>query len=869
MKFTSKINGWINAILQGTHNHFSCCLPEKTGLFSSFILNRLFTGIKINQDLRQVIESLPSDAIIVYTAKYKSYFEFLCYYTSYRKNNLPYPRIGFDFKVWIWQPVSHLLRIFLAHLDYFLRYHKFPNPYVSGHIHSELINGRFAFLPLIGKNDFYQRFVRSKSDPIRHLIEIQKTTDRTICIIPQLLFFGKKPQPETPSLLDTLFGSEQKPGKLRRLATLFRNPEKIFIEISDPLNLKSCIEQKKNRALDSNHLALLVRRDLLSQINRHRKSITGPVPKSSDELKQNILTKNRIREFMINYAKRRGISIQHAHKEAHNYLDEIASKYNPGVVNILYYIAKGFLGIIFEDVVFNHNGLNDVKSASREGPVILVPCHRSHIDSMIIPYVLYEHNMPCPHFFAGKNLSFWPLGPLLRRVGVFFVRRTFAGAVFYSKIFSEYVFTLLNEGYNIGVFIEGTRSRSGKLLTPQLGMISILLNAFKNGACDQMHFVPVSIGYDRIPEENVYIDEINGKKKGTENLGQMIRAGRILKKRYGKIYINFDTPFSINDLLYNTGQSIREMTSKEQNTLCRDIGHRILNAIDKGSIVTPRALVASAILNCSAPVFSRNDLNFTVDTLMTYLLSQKTKISQSMLYDQAYATEQILSFYIQRKFISPSPIRESAKETDIKYRINMNKRHALEYYKNNCIYFFIPASFTSLAILEKDAFQFSASDLHNSYIFLQDMFVNEFTRDVEHPPAFVVRKTLKSFIEDGILVPHPTLPDSYNLTSTGFKKLKLFAAFAMPFLESYSIVLNYFKKHPKNAHNQNKRLKKIHSSGEQAYKRGEIERKESISRINYSNAVNFFLKNGVRGSEDQQKISFYGEVIKKHLRDFR
>ncbi len=866
MKFALKINRWINTILQDTHNHFSCFLPEKTSFVSSFILNRLFTGIKINQDLRHIIERLPKDAIIVYTAKYKSYFEFLCYYACYRKNNLPYPRIGFDFKIWIWQPVSVLFRIFLSHLDYFLRYYKLPDPYISGHIRDEMINGRSAFLPLIEKKDFYQRFVREKTDPIRHLIEIQKTTNRPICIIPQLLFFGKKPQPETQTIADILFGSEQKPGRLRQFATLFRNPGKIFIEISDPLNLKTCIKQDKNKALDSNHLALLIRRDLLNLINRHRKSITGPAPKSSDELKQNILTNARIREFMVKYAKRRQITIQQVHKEAHKYLDEIASKYHPGFVNILYYVSKWFVGIIFEGVVFNRDGLHEVKSASRNGPVILVPCHRSHIDSMIIPYILYKNNMPCPHFFAGKNLSFWPLGPLLRRVGVFFVRRTFAGAVFYSKIFSEYIYTLLNEEFNIGVFIEGTRSRSGKLLTPQLGMLSILLNAFKNGACDHMTFVPVSIGYDRIPEENIYIDEINGEKKGAENFGQMIRAGRILKKRYGKIYINFDTPFSLNELLNNYGKSIHEMTSKEQNEFCRDIGNRILNAIDRGSIVTPRALVASAILNCSAPVFSRKELDFTIDTLMTCLLSQKTRISQTLVYDQAYATEQILSFYIQRKLISPFPYKKSTKESDIKYRTNMNKRHALEYYKNNCIYFFIPAAFTALAILEKDAFQFSASDLHNSYILLQNMFINEFTRDMEHPPAFIVRKTLKSFIDDGILVPHPTLPDSYNLTSTGFKKIKLFAGFAQPFLEAYLIVLNYFKKYPKNTHNHNKRLKKIQSGGEQTYKRGEIKRKESLSIINYTNAVNFFVKNGVRGSEDQQKISFYSDAIKKHLR---
>jgi glycerol-3-phosphate O-acyltransferase len=108
----------------------------------------------------------------------------------------------------------------------------------------------------------------------------------------------------------------------------------------------------------------------------------------------------------------------------------------------------------------------------------------------VLSYIMQRNNMPCPHIFAGNNLAFWPVGPFFRRVGAFFVRRSFSGAVFYAKVFSEYIRMLLGQGFNVEVFIEGTRSRNGKLLLPKLGMLSIILNAVHEGACEHLTFVP-------------------------------------------------------------------------------------------------------------------------------------------------------------------------------------------------------------------------------------------------------------------------------------------------------------------------------------------------------------------------------------------
>jgi glycerol-3-phosphate O-acyltransferase len=824
-----------------------------------------FSGIKINPELKAVLSRLPEDAIVVYTTKYKNDFEYLCYYTCFRLQGLAYPQIGFDYQVLIWQPLERLLRIGLAHILYFLKHGRFQDPYKSGYLRQKLLTGGTSVLPLMGKRDFYRRFVRAEVDPIFYLIETQKETQRPIVLLPLLFFFDKAPPPDRPKIVDILFGSAQKPGKLRRLATLFRRPEKVFFEVSDPLSLPQYLSQSENQHQNTENLSRMLRRELLNQINRHRKTVTGPIPKTPVEMKQNILTSNRLQEFMARYAQRRKISIQKVRKEANVTIDEIASKYNPAFVGVIHGIAEWLLNLLFDEVVFDPDELRRVKRMARKGPIIFIPCHKSHFDSLILSEMLYTNNIPSPHIFAGKNLSFWPMGPLLRRFGAFFVRRTFSGAVFYATVFSDYIRWLLEEGFNLAVFIEGTRSRSGKLLQPQLGMLSILINAFKETTWADLTFEPVFIGYDRVPEEGDYLQEIAGKQKEPENIRQMIRARKILKKRFGKIYLKFADPISLKETLEQNDLTIQGMTSKEQNRVCRDLGNRVFNDINRMGLVTPHAVMASALLSDSKKLVSREELDFRIDTYMAYLTSQQAGLSDSLANDPHGAFAKVTQNYIQRKFIASVGKDYQAGGIEIRYRINSNKRLALEYYKNSCIVFFIPAVFTALSILEKKAFQFSSTDLHNSYNFLQELFANEFTKDPDQPPAYLVRKNLKAFINDGILVPHPTLPDTYNLTSQGFRKLKLFAGFIEPLLVSYWVVLKYFARFPKAYHDKKQRVKKIQSIGLRMLKRKEIERKEALSVINYENATALFTKAGIKGSEDREKLAVYDKAIAGYL----
>ena len=179
---------------------------------------------------------------------------------------------------------------------------------------------------------------------------------------------------------------------------------------------------------------------------------------------------------------------------------------------------------------------------------------------------------------------------------------------------------------------------------------------------------------------------------------------------------------------------------------------------------------------------------------------------------------------------------------------------------------FIPAAFTALLIRAKDAFQFSAANLHENYTFLQDLFINEFSSDPDRPPAFLVRKTVKAFIDDAIIIPHPTLPDTYNITSSGYKKLVYFAGLLTPFFESYRVALGYLSSTAEEDRDRSKTVKKIRSLGQKMFKHGDITRRESLSVPCYTNAVDSYTKNGLKGPRGAEKLSQYNNNIARYLK---
>ena len=855
----------LEKILQGTTNHFSWFLPGRLGRLTVFFLKFLFSGVRLETEQAAVFEHLPPDAVVVLITKHKSRLERLFFFTRRQGPALPCPEIGFCFRDFLCQPLTRLIRIFVAHLHYYMTHFKFPDPLGSGYIRKELERGRAGIIPLVGAGTCFRQNNGALTDPLQFLLAMQRTSERPICLVPFLFFYGNPSRTAARRTLGRLTGADPKPSIWYRLFLLLTAPETVFVEISEPLNLKAYIQKPPHAYQSIEGLALTLRHDLLDRITRHRQSLTGPILKPIEEIRQQILTSSRLRVFMRSWAGRRQLSMRQVRKEALKIIDEIAARPNPFVIRIAAGLVNRLLNHMFEGISVNVQGLKKMRRASREGPLIIMPCHKSNMDSIVISHVITRHGMPCPHFFAGKNLAFWPMGPIFRRIGAFFVRRSFKGAVFYARVFSEYIHMLLQQGFNIAVFIEGTRSRNGKLLLPKVGMLATVLNAVKNGACETLNFVPVFIGYDRVPELGSYIHELEGGRKDPENFIQMIKARKLLKNRFGKVYLKFCDPISLQDLARDTGGAVTELTPKQLNALCRDTAGRVLAAINASTVVTPQALVSASILNNPTDVITRSQLQFTFETYLTHLVFQQVDLSESLHVNPVQSFEHVIQYYTRAKYIRCIQKDRSGKGLSWKIKVNPNKRFVMEYYKNNCIAAFIPAALTAMSILSQDSFLFAPPDLYDRYQFLRDFFQNEFNYPPGETPEHQIHKTIDAFMDDTMVVPDPNFPGSYRLTSRGLRKIKSFAAFLRPLLQSYWIVLTTLRFGAKNGLNKAARLKTVQAMGHRMYKQGEIDRKEALSRVNYENALEFYTRNGLTRSGGAEKIACYESEIRNYL----
>ncbi len=862
----TRLRKYINCLLGDTQDYYTSLYPGNQSYIIKKIITRLVRKLNLDDHNLDKIKNIEPESIVVFVCKNKRIFDFLYFHTKLKALDLPFPELGFDFRFFFLLSIKRGCRILLSHLDYFLHHFHVKDMYTSGFAQKQLQNKKSGFVSLIEEDDFYKRFIKSTPDPLFHLIELQKQIDTNLIIVPEDIIYVTKPMHKDPGLTDILFGTHEKPGLIKRIYTLIRYPEKIRIAVAKPMNLKEFINRPEIDCLDAEFQAHRLRSHLVDILNRQRKSITGPILKSRQEITEDILTRKSLREYLADYAAKNNIPLYKINKKAASYIKEIAANYNMRVIKTLSVVLNWVFKNIFDGLVANQDEINRMREKSTEAPLILIPCHKSHLDYLLLPYLMFKNNMPCPHIAAGKNLSFWPLGPIFRGGGAFFIRRTFKGAELYTKIFGAYLEKLLYEGFNLKIFIEGGRSRTGKLLSPRPGGLGMIIKAYLNGACDNLYFVPVFVGYDRVLEEDAYLKEIEGGKKSPETLKGLINTRKFLKKKYGKVYIKFDDPLSFKDYLKEKKVDLSRATDEEYMKFIKEFAYKLMNSINENAVVTPHGIIASAILNNAQNNFVKKQMIERVNTYMNLLTFNNVELSDTLLMDPDQALNMVIHNFISRNFIELADEDEGEISDNTTFIVKHNKRAILDYYKNSAISFFVPSAYTAVAILEIDQFKFSLSDLVPRYKFLQKMYTDEFSYDQEITPEEQISKCIKGFINEGILVPDPAQADMLNLTSQGLRKLKWFSAFLLPFFESYKTCLLFLEKEKTDKYDAKEQTKKIQSFGSKLYKRNNITLKESLSLVNYRNAATYFARNDINGSEDQIQIDSYKKIIDRMIR---
>jgi glycerol-3-phosphate O-acyltransferase len=342
-----------------------------------------------------------------------------------------------------------------------------------------------------------------------------------------------------------------------------------------------------------------------------RAAVIGPDLSHRRTMIEGVINAAPVQNAIATAASKDGISKEQATEKARDFAWEIAADQSHPFVRSVSFMLTGLWDKIYDGVNMHH--FDKLRALAPGHEIIYVPCHRSHIDYLLLSYLLYRNGVVVPHIAAGQNLNLPVLGALLRRGGAFFMRRSFSDP-FYSTVFREYMSQLFARGVSIEYFVEGGRSRTGRTLAPRGGLLSMTLRSFLRESHRPVVFQPVYIGYEKIMEGDSYIGELSGKPKEKESLLGLFRAFRKLRENYGKVAVNFGEPIFLAPLLDGVDADWRAATADPEakpawlKNAVDTLAERIVININRAADVNPINLLALALLSAPKHAMAESDL---------------------------------------------------------------------------------------------------------------------------------------------------------------------------------------------------------------------------------------------------------------------
>src|SRR4249920_53943 len=386
---------------------------------------------------------------------------------------------------------------------------------------------------------------RNHSDGLSRLLMAHRLyPEQDVQLVPVAIFVGRAPTRQS-GWFSVLFSENWAlVGRFRRLLAILLNGRDTVVQFSPSVRVWEILGED----LPHERAVRKTSRVLRAHFRRIRAAVIGPDLSTRRLLVDRVLDAEPVRKAIAEQARRDKTEYLEAWKKAHGFAWEIAADYSHPVVRSLSFMLTGFWNRIYDGVTVHH--LDTLKQIAPGHEIVYVPCHRSHMDYLLLSYLLYSHGIVPPHIAAGDNLNLPIIGSLLRRGGAFFLRRSIKNNALYSAVFSEYVAQLVGEGFSLEYFIEGGRSRTGRLLLPKGGMIAMTVRAFLRAPRRPVVFQPVYIGYEKLIEGESYLDELTGQAKKKESIwGLITGVGEILRERHGRVTVNFGEPVRLDDIL--------------------------------------------------------------------------------------------------------------------------------------------------------------------------------------------------------------------------------------------------------------------------------------------------------------------------------
>lgn len=836
------------------------------GRFMQWLSRTFFGAVRFDESCIKTIRDACDAGTPVFVMDAHSRLDYLYFNYAFARFGLPLVFFANEISMTAFRPVAQFIRRLWNRLIG----RGFP-PLPDGEMmRIGLLAGRPCLIFLKKPRALNQWGAEYRISYLKELAEIQNELDRRLMIVPLLLVWDQKPESYRRNVIDLVLGDPQAPGAVRKALSFLWNFRSAHAQVGRPIDLLELMSEQDRR--DPEAIAVRLKFRISESILRESRAIRGPVLKDSRVMIDEIMRTRPFIDSVVEAGAEAGLGRAASEKRAARWLKKIAASFSLGWLEAFGVV----LGVIFQrrftGISVDTSGLDRIREVGRDAPVVLVPSRRSIMDYFVYSFVFYTHGLIPPHVAVREQRKLNIFKPVLRRTGAFFVRQRISSNPMYEKTLRGYVRKLVKEGYWLEFFLEGSRSRSGKLQPPRPEILSMLAGAVAGGAAPDAWLVPCSVTYERIVEGTVFEREREGVKTGIPgvSLAVIMKRARDLGSRFGRLYMQFKEPVSLKSWLVEQGLDLPiDSAGSVDPMLVRRLGYYLLSDINRAIVVTPQNLVAFVLMTYRGRGIPRPLLVEQVVELFRRIESRGGHFSQRLksavppssgpgktggwqaIYldwretgefdmpgvppaPQSRVTamdaliEEVLGVFVRE-----GVIKLNGDGFDSVITIVEKNRVRLEYYKNAIIHFFLPEAVVSSAmVLSGTSASVSESRLHSRAVELLRIFRFEFVYDKWVSMIETRSRTVESMLESGLIV---RTPDGLRPGPYRQEELEWYARILRPFIDSYRVLASVVVKAPLRQ-DRDDIIAQAMKVGRKAWDIGEVDRMESVSPIIFKNA---------------------------------
>ncbi len=650
-----------------------------------------FASVRIAPSAVEHLRALAEQGPLVYIMRQRSLVDYLLVTSVLSREGLPLPEFANGVSLFWVRPLRRVAAGAWRRLRSMQWFGRELREFEDRHRCQRLVSeGRPALIFMrgrrvrrLGKRRRTVAGLRPGSDYLREIVHHQWISNQQVSLVPIAVIRGRGLRRKESRLATLVYSLQEVPSELRRLVSLLWNRRDTSISVGVEVQLREFTRQHQREGEERTVRRLT--RALQIFLYREERLVSGPLLLPKRQVRQIVLQDDDVTAVIHRLAREGQRPESQLWRKAERYFDEMAANFHGFYFSIIEFIFNRIWPRLFHGL--EYAGLDRVVDCIKQHPVVLVPCHRSHFDYLILSYVFHANYLSPPHIAAGINLSFWPLGPLFRGAGAYFIRRSFEGNELYKIVFRKYLTYLIREGYTQEFFIEGGRSRTGKILTPKLGMLSAIVDAFTKGVRRDLYLVPVSIHYGRVVEEESYQRELGGGEKKPESLSGLLQARRVLRQRHGTVYLTFAEPISLNQALGERRERFQHHEPEvevEKRRFVQKLGFRLLREVNNVAVAGATSVSSTVLLGLPHRACRHREFVGRAQALVDYLRAHQIRLTASLERNAEADFRESLGFLEHGGLIQ----RLGGEDGGV-IHVPGEKRAALDFYKNNSIHFFL------------------------------------------------------------------------------------------------------------------------------------------------------------------------------------